>query len=40
MYELLHDLPNDFKIRILGNQGISRKSMKGLDFMENTQPAT
>ena len=39
MYELPHDLPNDFRLRILGNKEIPRNSLKCLDLMGSTQPA-
>ena len=31
-------LSNDLKLRILGNQDITRKSLKCLDLIETTQP--
>ena len=39
MYELPHDLPNDFRLRILRNKEIPRNSLKCLDLMGSTQPA-
>ena len=32
MYELPHDLPNDLRLKILGNYGISRKSQNFIEF--------
>lgn len=40
MNKLPSELPNDSKIRISGNQEVSRKSLKCLDLMASTQPAT
>ena len=39
MYELPHELPNDLKVRIFGNQEISENPLKCLDLMASTQPA-
>ena len=32
IYELPHELPNDLRLRILGNQGISRKSQNFIEL--------
>ena len=40
VYELLHELSNELRLRILGNEEIERKFLKCLDFMENTHPTT
>ena len=37
VYELPHKLPNNLRLRILGNQENSRKSLKCLDLMVSTQ---
>ena len=37
IYKLYRELPNDLRRKILGNQEISRKSLKCLDFMAITQ---
>ena len=37
MYELSYELPNDLKLRILGNYKITRKC---LDVIAGTQPTT
>ena len=37
VYELPHKLPNKLRLRILGNQENSRKSLKCLDLMVSTQ---
>ena len=40
MYELSYELPNDLKLRILGNYKITRKSVKCLHVIASTQPTT
>ena len=40
MYKLPHQLSNDLRLRILGNQKISRKSLKHSYLMAITQPTT
>ena len=40
MYELPHELPNDLRYGNLRNSEISGKSVKCLDLMVSTQPAT
>ena len=38
-YELPHEMLSDLRLRILGNQEISRKSLKCLDLIASTQPS-
>ena len=33
MYELLHDLPNDFRLRMLGNEEISGKPQNFIELL-------
>ena len=40
MYELPHELSNNLGLRILGNQEITRKSLKWFDLMTIIQPTT
>ena len=40
MYKLPHELPNHWRLRILGNSEISRKSLKNLELMASGQLAT
>ena len=40
MYDLPQKLPNDLRLRILGNYGISRKSLKWLELKASAQLAT
>ena len=38
MYELPHELPNDLRIRNLGNQVISGKSQNFIDLVHSPSP--
>ena len=35
MYELPHELPNDLRLRILGNSGASGKSQKFIELVHS-----
>ena len=38
IYELSHELPNDLRLRILGNWKISRKSQNFIELLPSAQP--
>ena len=40
MYKLPHELPQDLKLKMLGNKEILKKSLKCLELTAYTQPAT